>query len=553
MFDPSLASRKVIDGIRSQGLGEGEVAQHFQRVREVAVQANSCSCTTEELAEHLRGLDRITFVLPNLFDAATLRTSRLAVRRRGSSDGDIVRIGYAAGTRTHQRDFRNAAIALGDILRERPQCRLVLFRDPNSGRKLLDPGEFSALATVSAQIEWRDRVPLAELPNELARFDINLAPLEVGNPFCEAKSELKYVEAALTEVCTIASPTGPLRRAIADEVTGRLAETAEEWGVALRELIDDPPARRRMAHAAYLDALARFGPQEGTAALRFVLDQLSGNDETVARAFQLEVGRRQTPRIRDIALPDREVVFAADGLGDAEVTVVIPLHNYAHFVIEALESVRAQTLASLDLVVVDDASTDESLATAVEWAQRHAGRFNRVLVLRNRRNAGLGPTRNVGFDAAETPFVLPLDADNRLRPTCCAVCLDAIGASGAAFAYPLLQRFGNSSEVMGLQPFQPMRFVSGNYVDALAMVAKSAWAAVGGYDDIRPNGWDDYELWCSFVERGLWGVQVPEILADYRVHTRSMLRTLTDERSNKLRLISELERRHPWLAIRHEE
>jgi hypothetical protein len=106
---------------------------------------------------------------------------------------------------------------------------------------------------------------------------------------------------------------------------------------------------------------------------------------------------------------------------------------------------------------------------------------------------------------------------------------------------------------MGLEPFQPMRFVSGNYIDAMAMIAKSAWAAVGGYDDIRPNGWDDYELWCSFVERGLWGVQVPQILAEYRVHARSMLRTMTDERTNKLRVIGELERRHPWLMIRHDE
>ena len=94
-------------------------------------------------------------------------------------------------------------------------------------------------------------MPLAELPNELARFDINLAPLEVGNQFCEAKSELKFFEAALVEVCTIASPTGPQRRAIRDKATGRLADTAREWYDAMLELIDDPAQRRRLAHAAY--------------------------------------------------------------------------------------------------------------------------------------------------------------------------------------------------------------------------------------------------------------------------------------------------------------
>ncbi len=210
---------------------------------------------------------------------------------------------------------------------------------------------------------------------------------------------------------------------------------------------------------------------------------------------------------------------------------------------------RAQTLELLDLVVVDDASTDSSLTVTLDWVRRHAGRFNRVEVLRNRRNAGLGLSRNAGFNAAETEFILPLDADNRLRPRCGAACLEVIRTTGAAFAYPSLQRFGDGTEVMGLEPFQPTRLIRGNYIDAMAMIAKSAWAEAGGYDDIRPNGWDDYELWCSFVERGLWGVRVPEILADYRVHARSMLRTLEQERDNELRLISELERRHPWLAI----
>ncbi len=178
-------------------------------------------------------------------------------------------------------------------------------------------------------------MPLNGLPNELARFDINLAPLEVGNPFCEAKSELKFFEAALVEVCTVASPTGPMRRAIRDGETGRLADTPAEWDAALRTLIDDPALRRRMAHAAYLDVLARFGPRVGAESFRFVLEQLSGN-ETAARAFQLELGRSQMPRTRRVVLPDSEAVFAVDTLGEAEVTIVIPLYNYADYVIEAL-------------------------------------------------------------------------------------------------------------------------------------------------------------------------------------------------------------------------
>jgi glycosyltransferase involved in cell wall biosynthesis/SAM-dependent methyltransferase len=547
MFDPKLASTQIIDGIRTQDLSAADVADHFQRMKEVVVQVDACTCTTEELARHLRALDRVTFVLPNLFDAATHCISRLAVRQRLQLGEGTVRIGYAAGTRTHQRDFRNAALALERLLVERPQCRLVVFRDPDSGRKLLDVAEFPALARLAERIEWRDRVPLEELPNELARFDINLAPLEVGNPFCEAKSELKFFEAALVEVCTIASPTGPLRRAIRDRETGRLADTQEEWYDALRELIDDPAQRRRMAHAAYLDVLARFGPQTGVAALRSVLEQLSG-DEAAARAFQLGLLRERTAVPPQFDIPTSSVAFQSDQLGDADVTVIVPLYNYAQFIEDALESVRNQTLAQIDLVVVDDASGDESLQIAVAWARRHAARFNRLLVLTNAANSGLARSRNVGFNAAETPFVLPLDADNRLRTDCCASLLAALRDSRAAFAYSRLQCFGDADHVIGIEPFSAIRLASSNYIDAMAMVAKWCWATVGGYTHIQ-YGWEDYDFWCKCVEHGLWGQHIPEVLAEYRVHAASMLRTSTDQLCNKRLVIRQLEDRHGWMSI----
>ena len=547
MFDPGLATRREIDGIRSQDLTESDVAHHFQRVREVVVQADACTTTTEELARHLRSMDRVTFVLPNLFDLPTWRASRLAVRRRVPAADGVLRIGYAAGTRTHQRDFRHAATAVARLLRERPQCRLVLFRDPDTGRPLFDPGEYPALAQRAAQIEWRDRVPLVELPAELARFDINLAPLEVGNAFCEAKSELKYFEAALVEVCTIASPTGPLRRAIRDGITGRLADTAEEWYRALCELADDATMRQRMAHAAYHDALARFGPQEGPAGLYGVLQQLAGVEEA-ARAFEHDALRRRAAAPPVFDIPRATVEFHADQFGEADVTVIIPLYNYAHYIEEALDSVRDQTIPRLDLVVVDDVSTDSSLQVAVAWARRHASRFNRILVVRNETNSGLARSRNTGFDIAETPFVLPLDADNRLRPDCCTTLLAALRDSRAGFAYPILQCFGAAEHVIGTEPFAPMRFASSNYIDAMALVAKWCWAKVGGYTHID-YGWEDYDFWCKCVEHGVWGQHVREVLAEYRVHESSMLRTATDRPDNKRKVIRLLEDRHDWLTI----
>ena len=200
-------------------------------------------------------------------------------------------------------------------------------------------------------------------------------------------------------------------------------------------------------------------------------------------------------------------------------------------------------------MIVDDASTDTSRDVALQWAQAHAPRFNRIVVIGNAANAGLGASRNAGFDAAETPWVLPLDADNRLLPECCERLLRAARQSGAAFAYPVLQEFGDASGLANIQPYAAARLVGVPFVDAMALVSVAAWSGVGGYSDTR-LGWEDYEFWCRIAERGLFGVQVPGApLAEYRVHRDSLLQAVTENKQNKPRVMADITARHPWLAL----
>jgi glycosyltransferase involved in cell wall biosynthesis len=548
IFRPEIANVKVIDGIRSQNLSESHTAELYTRFREVLDQADACFCSTVELADQIRAIGKVGYVLPNGFDHDSFASGRHAMRQwRATRQDNLIRIGYASGTLTHQRDFAVAAESLARILAKHDNCRLVLFRRPESGDTLLNVDEFSCFRRVTRQIEWRDMVSLADLPYELARFDINLVPLEVGNVYCEAKSELKFFEAALVNVCTVASPTGPMHRTIRHDETGLLATSPEDWYTMVSRLIDEPDTRRRLAQAAFLDVIGRYGPIRQQDELAFALQELE-NGPRGAQALQLKLLRERFPPPEPPAIPPSTVLFSSDASGISEVTVVIPLFNYASYIIDALESVRRQTLRDLDVIVIDDASTDHSAELAVNWMRENAARFNRTLVLRNITNAGLALTRNVGFDAAETAFVLPLDADNRLRPKCCEMCLTVLRQSSAGFAFPSIQQFGDASWLMGVDDFLPSRFVGSNYVDAMALVGKWAWVAVGGYANIK-YGWEDYDFWCHCIERGIGGVHVPEVLADYRVHRKSMLRTRTDVAGNKEQVMAILEQRHPWLRI----
>ena len=550
MFDPGLATVEVIDGIRSQAIPVDVVVSHYDRVRTTLAWSDVCIAPTERLTEGMRACDKTALLLRNGFDADTYRASREAVMRRRRQPGDgLVRIGYASGSRTHQRDFAIVAPAVAALLRDDSRCRLVLFRDLARGRDLLDIGEFPELLPHAERIEWRPHVPLVHLPAELARFDVNLAPLEVGNVFCEAKSELKYFESALVEVPTIASPTQPYRAAIAPGRTGFLAETPAEWEAHLRRLVADAALRREIGRAAFHDVLHRFGPDGRRHRIANLMNRVLGTAAQRAAAFGVELddGRREPllPRV-----PESEVVrtFGADRV--AAVAVVIPLFNYERYVVEALESVARQSLDEIELVVVDDCSTDGSLQVATKWLAGRWRRFVRATILRTRGNQGLPLTRNTGFAHAEAPLVMPLDADNMLEPHCLELLHGRISGAACAAVHPTLQRFGECTYRHVAQPWSPDRLRHGNYIDAMALIRKSAWAHVGGYTKGGFVGWEDYELWCKFVEAGLWSDPLPEAVALYRVHAGSMLNTRTDTDESLPEVVRAIREAHPWVRVR---
>ena len=550
MVDPVIAKVGIIDGIRSQGFEESFIADFFKRIQKTMLAADYCTCTTRPLATAMRGFYKPVFVLPNGFDEERyLRSRRAAAERAATGSDGLIRIGYAAGSRTHQKDFACGVGAVSRVLREHPECRLVLFRDESSASNMscLVPEEFPELDGLAGQIEWRGLVPVDDLPSELVRFDLNLAPLEVGNQFCEAKSELKYFEAALVGVPTVASPTLPFAETMKHGVTGFLASSAEEWYDAIKRLVVDPELRRRIGAEALFDVLWKYGPECRAELAAGILEQVVSGGAAAAREFELELRRTQPWTVPRIERADFEIVFESGVRAASEMAVVVPLYNYAGYVVETLESVKTQTISQKELIVVDDCSTDDSFAVASDWLRNNAADFMHVALLKNRKNSGLALSRNAGFVFSDARFIMPLDADNTIEPRCLERCLEVIHATGAAAAYPMIQTFGNSRRVLNTADWRPTHFARGNYVDAMALVRRAAWSAVGGYRRMQAMGWEDFEMWCRFIEHGLWGAWVSEPLARYRVHDPSMIQKIRNEEEKQRQLIDEIHELHPWL------
>jgi glycosyltransferase involved in cell wall biosynthesis len=218
------------------------------------------------------------------------------------------------------------------------------------------------------------------------------------------------------------------------------------------------------------------------------------------------------------------------------VSVLITLYNYAAYIEGCLDSVRASKTEGLpggiEVIVVDDGSTDSSVAVVESYMSRHP--FP-IRLIKNVINRGLCDTRNIGLRAARAPFVFILDADNEIRPECLPAHYQALASSDYAVAYGHVNRFDHATRrdlsLLSQREWNVRDLVARPYIDAMSLVRKESVLRVGGYSieygTIMPQGWEDYDLWLKLAQAGYSGVMIPQILSDYRVHPSSMLHKTT--------------------------
>ncbi len=205
--------------------------------------------STADLARAMReaGLARVA-VVENALDAETLEVAARARGRRHGGPG--VLITYGSGTKTHNADFAVAAPALLAVLRERPSVRLRIIGD-----LLLD----AAFDAFGERVERVPTLPYSGYLELLAESDISLAPLE-NTIFNDAKSNIKFLEAAIVGVASVCSPRANFVGVVRDGENGLLAADEAAWRGALLSLIDDAALRARLGTAALATSMDRYAP-----------------------------------------------------------------------------------------------------------------------------------------------------------------------------------------------------------------------------------------------------------------------------------------------------
>lgn len=196
-------------------------------------------------------------------------------------------------------------------------------------------------------------------------------------------------------------------------------------------------------------------------------------------------------------------------------SIVIPCHDDGEYLIDAVASAERNAPAA-ELIVVDDGST-QPRTIEVLAALRAAG--HRVI---EQPHAGLSAARNRGIEASTGEYVLPLDADNRLLPGFVSEAMAMLDADPTAgVVYGDRTEFGARSGDVSVPELDVSTLLWSNTIDACAVVRRSVWNDVGGYDVAFPI-WEDWDFWLATVARGWRFLRLARPTFEYRVRPDSM-------------------------------
>jgi glycosyltransferase involved in cell wall biosynthesis/radical SAM superfamily enzyme YgiQ (UPF0313 family)/Tfp pilus assembly protein PilF len=225
------------------------------------------------------------------------------------------------------------------------------------------------------------------------------------------------------------------------------------------------------------------------------------------------------------------------------VSIVIPCYKQAHYLPEAVRSVLAQTFTDWELIIVNDGSPDNTSEVANQWIKASP---DRRISLVEQPNGGLPSARNAGFRAARGEYVLPLDADDKLKPNLLEKLVSILDQNPrVGFAYGHIQHFGAVDSEFPLPDFDRDTLISeDNICCVCSLVRKSAWQQAGGYNEAMREGYEDWDFWIACVEKGWAGFCIHEPLFCYRKSAQSMLSAANQKRE---RLIATIICNHPKL------
>jgi glycosyltransferase involved in cell wall biosynthesis len=191
---------------------------------------------------------------------------------------------------------------------------------------------------------------------------------------------------------------------------------------------------------------------------------------------------------------------------NGDITAVIANYNYGRYLREAVDSALAE---GARVVVVDDGSTEPlpELPAEVELIRQE--------------NQGVARARNAGLARVQTPYVIVLDADDRIVPGALDKLRAALeGDPALGFAYGRMRFFGDWQGELRFPPYDAYALLYRHTIGLSALARQEVFRHTGGFDPSFEQ-FEDWELWVHALAYGWHGKQVDAVTVEYRRHEGS--------------------------------
>lgn len=209
----------------------------------------------------------------------------------------------------------------------------------------------------------------------------------------------------------------------------------------------------------------------------------------------------------------------------SRVSVVIPCYNQGQYLEEAVQSVLAQTYTDIEIIIVDDGSTDSDTLAALDRCLPDDA-SDRVSYLRDgimitvlrQENQGVCRARNAGISQAVGEYILPLDADDMIDSRYLQEAVPVLDLHpDVGIVYCEARYFGEFEGRVPLPPFETAEMLSHNIIFNSALFRRKDWEEVGGYNPNMVYGWEDWDFWLSVLELKRTVYRIPKVLFFYRI------------------------------------
>jgi len=220
------------------------------------------------------------------------------------------------------------------------------------------------------------------------------------------------------------------------------------------------------------------------------------------------------------------------------VTVVIPTYNHAHFLRDALNSLRAQTYTDWEAVVVNNFSEDDTVEVVNSFAD------SRIRLENFRNNGVIAASRNKGIALARGSYLAFLDSDDTWYPEKLARCMECFD-NGIGLVCHGLHWFGDQERDVFCGPEQRATFDAlldqGSFIIPSATVVRKDLVESVGCFSKEPAiiTAEDYHLWIKLAQAGIKMHFIKEILGQYRVHSGNQSGSVLRHLNAVLRVVDE--------------